>query len=107
MRAETRGRERSGGLRPPERTPAACCENPLRASDVSSRSLEREFEQPDQSKKPCGRSPGARVETRAEHPGAVLYAVRIGAYLFSLLLGGWSSLRIRIAGLGPRSYVIE
>ena len=38
MRAETRGRERSGGYGPPERTPAACCEGPLRASGAPPRS---------------------------------------------------------------------
>ena len=109
-RAATRGRERSGGLRPPERTPTACCENPLRASDVSSRRLEREFEQPDQSKKPCGRSPGAQVETCAEHPGLCYTPV-----LPRNFLGGWVCIILlfahlfclRISGLGPRSYVIE
>ena len=72
MRAETRGRERSGGLRPPERTPAACCENPLRASDASSRRLETELELPGRPEKPFGRSPERAL--RAKLDGVVVFS---------------------------------
>lgn len=52
----------------------------------------RPFELPGSLKMAFGRRPGARVETRAEHPGAVLYASFTSQFYWGLGLH-FSSLR--------------
>ena len=44
-----------------------------------------EPEQPDQSKKPCGRSPGVALESATEQPGSVLCEDLLGFFVEAII----------------------